>query len=258
MKKIYRACLGWPPSRRIARSFRAFLMRMVGLPEAFADLARLSRVADADLFLDIGCFEGDTILRFIDHGVRCKIGGFDPNAENISICRAKISHQPNAEGQLLALSNENGTRDFFVNESRQTSSLLDNDIGNLTSFKEATARKEIRTVESLTLDTWLSQNSARAERIIIKCDAQGAEQMIVQGAHNAFSNSVIAFYAELMLRPMYVGQPSFQELSEQLEKKYGLVLYNIYPCQHDADGKATQMDALWIKSNHLKTFYKLS
>jgi hypothetical protein len=127
---------------------------------------------------------------------------------------------------------------------------LANDTGNLGSFAEDTAPVGSCEVETRTLDSWAAEHEV-AGPCIIKCDTQGAEGLVIQGGRHFIREHCVAFYGEVMLGDMYKGQSSFGEIRALLEKDYGMVLQNVFPCLHDKAGRAVQMDALWVKREFL-------
>jgi FkbM family methyltransferase len=251
LKKSYLALLKYPPTRRLLRSWRQHLLRMCDQPEPYGDIARLTRAIRADLFIDVGCHTGDTLIRFLDEGVECEVAAFDPISTNLDEAHRKLASYPQVTFHRAALSDTDGSAKFHVNQNSQTSSLLDNATGNERSFAQDTQHVDFVEVPTMRLDTWISSNALGKERLIIKCDTQGAEELVVRGGKETFKSKVSAFYSEVMLDPMYEGQTSFESLRRLLENECGLALRDIYPCLHDKDGRAVQMDALWVKPNLL-------
>lgn len=252
MKPIYDACLKLPLTRRLARALRARLLAQLGLSDAYYEIGRLSRRAGATLMLDVGCFEGRTISRFRESGVNCPIVGFDPLKENADRARENCAELKDVEIVEAALFESDGETSFFVNRNRQTSSLLDNDRGNAESFQNDTAHESVVKVSTCRMDTWLGQARWDTSRIIVKCDVQGSEESVVRGGMGAFAKNVIAFYSEVQLLPMYGGQTGFQRLNQVLTEEFNFVLKDIYPCLHDARGRAVQTDMLWVKNSMIQ------
>lgn len=250
IKAIYLQCLRYPGLRKPLRLSRAKLQSIAGYSDPFYDLASIARISDAQLFLDIGCHQGETLLRFIESGIQCPIAAFDPFAENIEKAKHLLQLHPRISFYQLALSNADGTARFYLNKNEQTSSLLPNDTGNLDSFADDTAPVGSYEVKTRTLDTWAAEHGVTGS-CIIKCDTQGAEGLVIQGGRKFILEHCVAFYGEVMLGDMYKGQSSFGEIRKWLEKDCGLVLQNIFPCLHDKTGRAVQMDALWVKREFL-------
>lgn len=247
IKHTYIYLLRFGPIRRVLRRLRARLQSVAGYSDPFYDLAHIASTSQARLFLDIGCHHGDTLLRFMESGVSCPVAAFDPSAENLDRARKFLRKFTRITFHEIALSDRNGTAEFYLNQNEQTSSLLANDTGNLSSFPMDTARMGSCEVRTQTLDSWATENQATGP-CIIKCDTQGAEGIVIKGGMSFIRDHCVAFYGEVMLGDMYKGQSSFGEMRSLLEKDCGLALKNIYPCLHDSVGRAVQMDALWVRN----------
>lgn len=248
IKSFYLFLLSFGCLRRCLRKWRAKFLAAAGHSDPFDDLAIFSRKIQADLFIDIGCHHGDALLRFVEAGVECPLVAFDPVARNLEIASERLAHLPNIKFERLALSDEDGSAKFFMNRNEQTSSLLENETGNVTSFREDTALIGVAEVPIKRLDAWYeSLPTPGPKRIIIKCDTQGAEGKVIRGGLNIIRSHVYAFYAEVMLGDMYQGQADFASMRQLLEDECGLILHKVYPCLQDSAGKAVQMDALWIR-----------
>jgi FkbM family methyltransferase len=246
IKKLYLQCLNIPALRKPLRLARAKLQKIAGYTDPFFDLARIAQESKATVFLDIGCHQGDTLLRFVESGVQCPIAAFDPFGDNIEKAKHLLRQFPQISFHQVALSNKNGTARFYLNRNEQTSSLLKNDMGNVASFAEDTSPVGSCEVEIKTLDTWAAEHGATGQ-CIIKCDTQGAEGLVIQGGKSFIRDHCVAFYGEVMLGDMYKGQSSFEDIRRLLEKECGMILKNVYPCLHDNAGRAVQMDALWVR-----------
>ena len=246
LKATYLHCLRHPVLRKPLRLARAKLQTIAGYTDPFFDLARTARESNANLFIDIGCHHGETLLRFIESGIQCPIAAFDPFDENIEKAKRLLQPYPRINFYQLALSNTNGRARFYLNKNEQTSSLLANDTGNLDSFADDTALVGSCEVQTRTLDSWAAEQGVSGP-CIIKCDTQGAEGLVIQGGKSFIREHCVAFYGEVMLGDMYKEQSSFAEIRSLLEKDCGLVLKNIYPCLHDSAGRTVQMDALWVR-----------
>lgn len=203
--------------------------------------------------MDIGCHHGETLLRFLESGVRCPVSAFDPFVSNIQKAREFLRDYPHVKFHEVALSDEDGKARFFMNRNDQTSSLLPNADGNRESFPNDTAQMGVTDVKTARLDTW-ARIHLPTGLSVVKCDTQGAEGKIISGGLTFIRNQVAAFYCEVMLGQMYEGQSSFDEIRHLLEHECGLVLKNVYPCFHDSCGRAVQMDALWVKPGLLSKY----
>jgi FkbM family methyltransferase len=246
IKELYLQCLKFPALRKPLRLARAKMQTIAGYSDPFFDLSRIAGESKAHLFLDIGCHRGDALLRFIESGVACPVAAFDPFGDNIERAKARLHKHSRISFYQIALSNRNGTALFYLNRNEQTSSLLENDMGNVASFANDTSPLGSCDVETCTLDTWAAEHAAEGP-CLVKCDTQGAEGLVIEGGKSFIRKHCIAFYGEVMLGDMYKGQSSFEQIRHLLESECGMVLKNIYPCLHDKAGRAVQMDALWVK-----------
>lgn len=181
----------------------------------------------------------------MESGIQCPVAAFDPFGENLEKAQLLLRPYPWIDFYQIALSDRNGTAEFYLNRNEQTSSLLKNDRGNIASFSEDTASVGSCQVVTQTLDTWAAEHQIQGP-CVIKCDTQGAEGLVIKGGESFIREHCIAFYGEVMLGDMYKGQSSFGEIRALLEKDCGLLLRNVYPCLHDKTGRAVQMDVLWV------------
>jgi FkbM family methyltransferase len=251
-KNLYQMLLKRPFLRKKLRRMRAVLQGVAGYSDPHYDLVAIANSFPSALFLDIGCHHGDTLLRFFESGLRTPVVAFDPFPKNLDVARQTLSAYRNISFTKAAISDCDGDADFFVNQNEQTSSLLENDEGNQTSFPEDTTRIDCITVPTVRLDTWIRSQPDKGIKLVVKCDTQGAEGKVISGALDAIRNNVVAFYGEVMLGKMYKGQATFDEIRNLLEGPGGMVLKQIYPCLHDASGRAVQLDALWIKPDMIE------
>jgi FkbM family methyltransferase len=250
IRQTYLYLIRCGPIRRILRRSRACIQSVAGYTDPFFDLARIAQESKASLFLDIGCHHGDAMLRFIESGVQCQVAAFDPSGDNIQKAKRLLRQFPQISFHQVALSRTNSRARFYLNRNEQTSSLLENDMGNVASFADDTSPVGSCEVEARTLDSWVAEHGAEGP-CIIKCDTQGAEGLVIEGGKSFIRKHCIAFYGEVMLGDMYKGQSSFEQIRHLLESECGMVLKNIYPCLHDKAGRAVQMDALWVKPQFL-------
>lgn len=247
---VIRRCLAALGLRKRARRVRDVLLKSLGCPQAYVELARLAKSRRDLTYIDIGCHHGATVQRFLDLAGAVPVVAFDPSAANLEIARRAVRSRTAVTFIRAAVSDEDGSSTFFSNANEQTSSLLRNAAGNLRSFPQDTRTITTTEVDVVRLDTWAAAQMPHGHAIV-KCDTQGAEAKVIRGGLRFLRNQAIAFYGEVMLDGMYEGQPSFQELRDLLEGDCGFVLRNTYPCLHDREGRAVQFDALWVQPQAL-------
>ena len=254
MKSLYLRAIRLRPFRVFLRGWRGRVLEQCGYSDPFSDIVNIANQLSCDLLVDIGCHHGLTCLRLLETGLRAPILAVDPFGDNLSKARHSLANYTQVQFIQAAVSDTDGEAGFFINRNEQTSSLLENAAGNITSFKAATAHEQTITVPTLSLDSLIKRYSPNARRIIIKSDTQGAEAQVIRGGLNIIRDRVCAFYAEFMLGHMYENQASFEELRGLLENQCGLLLRDIYPCLHDKSGVAVQADALWVNADAMQCF----
>lgn len=138
-----------------------------------ANLAIRDAVRPGDVALDVGAYTGWlTALMSRLVGPRGHVIAFEPDRDNLEICRNYVYQMGTNNWTLVnaALSNQVGTRTFFVDDSnRQASTFLPNPQSRYSQIE----------VTSLTLDHYLSANNMMPT--VIKIDAEGAEFEILEG-----------------------------------------------------------------------------
>lgn len=250
MRSLHMALVGNPVTRRYQRRLTRWMKRTVGCPDAYGDLFSIARVTNAKAVLDIGSYLGDTIVRFRDE-LDLPVYGFEPTPDTFLALSRRFAANTAVEIFNCALADRDGRLRLFCNKNAQTNSLLDNDTGNISAFPDETRHVGEHDVEVRTLDAWSDQHLPDGG-LIVKADVQGAEGMLLDGGTCTFRERVIAFYSEAQLMEMYVGQTTFSSLHERLTSEFGFRLHNMYPCLQDALGRATQLDALWVKEDFLQ------
>lgn len=236
--------------RRAARGAKDLLLASFGCPQAYADLAKVSRYAPDVSYIDIGCHHGLTVQRFLDSAGCVPVFAFDPNEANLLVARRTVRSPTTVTFIQAAVADVDGKQLFYDNWDGQTSSLLPNAAGNLRSYPQDSMPVATKDVDVIRLDTWASKQLPNG-RAIVKSDTQGAEAKVILGGLRFLTHQTLAFYGEVFLDEMYKGQASFQELRDLLEGNCGLVLHNVYQCLHDRDGRAVQLDALWVSPSVL-------
>lgn len=246
IRNFHAALVSATITRRIQTRFVRMLKSTMGCPDAYGDLIEIVRRKSVNAILDVGAHHGLTIRKFTDE-VDTPIHAFEPTPESFQVLQQRYANDPQVSLHNIALGNQNELKWFHSNENPQTNSLLERDIGNVRAFEKATTEREQIQVQCKKLDDWCEDTEIDGP-LVVKADIQGAEGLFLEGGHQTFQESVVAFYSEAQLQPMYKGQHGFMEINE-LMTDYGFFLHNVYPCMHDSEGRALQLDALWIKKS---------
>lgn len=173
-------------------------------------LAAEGRVAT---LIDIGANNGDFAI-FIARTVGARhVIAFEPQPHLLPALQAKSAQLPNLQVHGLALSDETGTMDFFVNSSDPASSLLRIAKRTRTEFP-ATAGETATRVEVKRLDDVLDPAALERE-IMIKMDVQGVEDRVIRGGRAVFLAARFVL-VEMSFLPLYESQPLFEEVHAAL------------------------------------------
>jgi len=126
----------------------------------------------------------------------------------------------------LALAEQEGEADFFLNVNNDTNSLLESITIGASSDKLC-ANVGVQKVRTLTLDKYCADR--RLDHIdILKLDTQGTELSILKGGEALLKAQKIGLiYTEAYFKPQYKDQPMLYDIANYL-KQFGYYLEGIY------------------------------
>lgn len=214
--------------------------------DSFQILGRLNKSKNPIIF-DIGACDGSSIQDFKANFPDAHIYSFEPFSASFKNAKVISKNYKNVEVYQLALSNENGQKDFFVNKSKATNSLFKPKITSSFIDDHAVPEKCIR-VPTITLDKFVSDHSI--ENIdILKLDVQGGELMVFEGSKDTLKNKKInIIYTEIWLLEGYEGQPLYHDIAILLSS-YGYKPFGIYNMHYrKSDGHFLWGDAIFYKN----------
>ncbi len=252
LKLLHRILLSSPLTRSAHRAALVRIKQALGYSDPFDDIARVIAATGPACLLDIGSHVGKTIARLSEFSGALPIHGFEPTPGSFEILQRRFRNAPHVHLHPFALGDRTGKAIIHCNRNEQTNSLRNNDRGNRESLSEATETLGELEINLQTLDQWYAESGIEGG-LVIKCDVQGAEGMVLDGGREAFRSKVYAFYSEAQIAPMYEGQIAFDELHRRLTTEFDFSLANIYPCFRDRFGKALQTDALWIRNDKFRS-----
>jgi FkbM family methyltransferase len=186
---------------------------------------RFMRHLGIDLVLDVGANAGQyaTILRLA--GYTGRIVSFEPQREAFADLALRARPDPLWEVRRLALGRSDGDAEINVASASVTSSFLapSSAVADIPAFTVVrTERVPIARLDSLTPDVL-----GPSQRPYLKMDVQGFELEILGGASQTLPR-IVGAEAEMMLDPLYVGQPFYREILDAFEDA-GLRLTAIEP-----------------------------
>jgi FkbM family methyltransferase len=176
-------------------------------------LSKLIERLDVDLLIDIGANQGQYATRFRQLGYEGEIVSFEPLSDAFSTLAKAASHDERWQVKQLAVGSENGSATLHVSANSVSSSLLD--VGEV-HVAAAPSSHQLRDeqVTVTTLDDALAGTPFRSAWL--KIDTQGFESEVLAGATETLSR-VSVVQCELSLVELYVGQPQFLDVLQQIQ-----------------------------------------
>lgn len=141
-----------------------------------------------------------------------------------------------------ALSDRNGEANFEINQSRDSSSLLQIDPRNSAWFGLDLKVAQTVRVPTITLSQ-LMQDERLASVDLLKLDLQGAERLVLTGSEDALAR-VRVIYTEVFFEPLYAGAWLFWETNDFLSAR-GFKLCGISNVVHGVEGDLLQANAIF-------------
>ncbi len=217
--------------------------------DPFKALSCLSHSSKPVIF-DVGAHEGETTLQFRKWFPSSSIFSFEPFPEAFAKLSLRFCDDPYVKPFQMALSDESGSRSFYVNKFHPTNSLLPaaSHPSKWTSLSEMESVKVID-VSVDRVDSFCKE--AMIPKIdILKIDAQGSDLAILKGADSLLKGMKIEFLlVEVLFIALYEGQHYFHEVNQFLAS-YGYHLFDLFTLAHANDGQLMWADGLFRRISH--------
>lgn len=202
----------------------------MGLDAAIRPLMERSVGHETEIIvLDVGANVGQSVIRFKRYLEQAVFHTFEP----IPSCHALLLDRfqgPNFFHNRVALSNTNGTKDFYEFRKADTSSFLPPDITSKWASARAASYAEGNVgnlvaeryeVPTMTLDSYLDKSKQLANNRIhlLKMDTQGHESEVLGGATKLLSDPLrrpLLIESELILGAMYEKHLNFFDIEQYL------------------------------------------
>lgn len=230
--------------KRLLRKKGYNVNRILPSTDAWARRNVLFAAKQIDLVLDIGAHVGGYGRSLRESGYSGAILSFEPQDTVLKELRNAAEKMPPWNVREVAISNFDGSATFYLEERSSSSSLM---LMDEDARKMAQSRMiDSRAVQVNRLDTILDEILCMGSNIYLKCDAQGAEKSIFEGAQRTIRN-VAAVEIELSLGGMYSGQWNFREALDYFFLE-GFELFSLEAGFADAvTGKVMQVDAIFTR-----------
>lgn len=183
----------------------------------YGALCSLRRWSPQDIVFDVGANDGRTVERLQRHLPSPRIVAFEPVADTFRLLKQQTAAYPNVECVQLAMGNEQGRREIYINESAAVNSLHE-------GWGSGAGRESI---EIETLDSFLAEHGV--ERVhLLKIDTEGHDLEVLKGAERALADGRVEI---IMVEAGFAApgrpQPALSDFQDFL-RPLGYYLYGIY------------------------------
>lgn len=210
--------------------------------DSFFILKKLTNKTNPIIF-DIGACDGSSVQEFKKIFPDAVIYSFEPYLKSFENLAKLSDDYTGVYIYNLALSDNDGAMNFFVNKSKATNSLLKPLLTN-SFIDEYISIEENIQVATKMIDTFLEDNKIN-EIDILKIDVQGGELLTLKGAKQALIDKKIKIiYTEIWLIEGYEGQPLYHDIAAYLAA-FGYLPYGIYNMHYRKDGHFLWGDAIF-------------
>lgn len=187
-----------------------------------------------EIALDLGCKGGTIGDILIRNFSPKKVYGFEPTPESYDEVKQRYAKDHRVEVFKLAVSNQNGTADFYIRADKPS--------GN--SLRYGKDRPTMQ-VETIRLDTW-----AQAHNIpsfdVVKIDVEGHELEALEGMGD-YLNTVNILMAEVRFN----DRPTLYHEAAAFLERYGLQLYSIMGLYYE-NGRISWGDVVFVRNGAKK------
>jgi FkbM family methyltransferase len=172
---------------------------------------------DINVIIECGSRDCEDAIKMLDYYNPNKIWSFECNPDSVKVCLENIKNYPKIELISKAVSNKNGTIDFYATDMEKS---IDKNIGASSALyhrdnKNSFFQKKIE-VESITLDSFVDEN--KIDKVDLLClDLQGYEKFAIDGFLSNIKN-VDYIISEFSEHSYYNGDILFNEYQSYLNE----------------------------------------
>jgi FkbM family methyltransferase len=168
-----------------------------------------------EIWIDVGAHLGEKTFPFAEQNGALRVYAFEPN---LRLAAQRLGRLPNFMVVPMAVSEQDGCADFYLNSFAAASSLLPLDSAGLVRWRGGEVLKVERklVVPTIRLDTFLDLMEI-PEVHFLKIDAQGADLAVVRSLGRRIKD-VRKVSLEVQINPMslYVGGSQKNEVEQYM------------------------------------------
>lgn len=209
-------------------------------PYAASELSHRRPRTILDIGASHGQFAGDALRAF--PGVT--IYSFEPIPECFEELVTMSKAAPTVHPIKLAISDHDGEQDLWVSSFRDSSSLQEMLPAHVEAWPHTAIEKKI-TVQLKPLDAAVAGFDLEAP-MLVKIDVQGHELAVIRGGRATLARCDRVML-ECNFAPLYAGQPTFNQLYDELRSMGFLFDGFISPLRHPQSLELLSADAVFYK-----------
>jgi FkbM family methyltransferase len=196
-----------------------------------------------DLVVDVGASEGQYAGRLRESGYDGDIVSFEPLNSAFAVLDRRARSDPHWRVEHCAIGATAGRAVLQVAANSVSSSLLPMLAAHSAAAPESAVVGQVD-VEIRTLDQACGDICRPPRNVWLKCDTQGFERQVLEGAHNVLDH-IDTVELEMSLVPLYAGEALFRELFDVLVRR-GFELVGIQPAFVDpVSARVLQVDGIF-------------
>jgi FkbM family methyltransferase len=170
-----------------------------------------------EVWIDVGAHMGEKTFAFAQQNPLLRVYAFEPN---LQMAVQRFGLFPNFVVMPMAVSEQNGCADFYLNAFAAASSLLPFDSAGLVRWRggEVLSVERRLVVPTIRLDTFLNQMGI-AEVHFLKIDAQGADLAVVRSLGSRIKDvRKISLEVQINPVPLYAGGSQKNEVHHYMSE----------------------------------------
>ena len=200
--------------------------------------------------IDVGASNGGFAGRARAIFPDAMIYAFEPLGHSFNDLKEKFRDDKNFSAFQIAVRHRKEEVAFYENEYSGSSSLLKMADLHKEAYPYPASEKKIF-VKGDTLDNIFHKTGLR-EKVMLKVDVQGAENLVLEGARETLSK-VFLIFSEVSFNTLYRGQILFNGFNRMVEKE-GFFLAGIENISRSTvDGAFLQGDAFYLRKSQTPT-----
>jgi FkbM family methyltransferase len=220
---------------------KSYIYSWFGVRDLVLEETAVLREMQPDVIIDCGAFEGREATRYL-LSTNADVWLFEPQPDLIKNLKGRFEQNHRVRIYEVALSDQIRHQNFYINNNKQTSSLLQ---GNFVAgFRNDMLTKTEISVRLDRLDQ-IKELSTK-NKIHMKIDVQGHELKLLKGCTEIISK-VHSLVIETHVLDAYSGQSKMTDVFNFLIEE-GFKCRGVYNQLKSTDHALLQFDSLWVRS----------